>query len=74
MIRDIHTLSEHGSSNIALPEVWDGEDLRLVLAFDWEMNFIEIDCSENDSGFLPSIGTVSTLLILSLASIVIRKK
>ena len=74
VIRDIHTLSEHGSSNIALPEVWDGEDLRLVLAFDWEMNFIEIDCSENDSGFLPSIGTVSTLLILSLASIVIRKK
>ena len=74
VIRDIHTLSEHGSSNIALPEVWDGEDLRLVLAFDWEMNFIEIDCSENDSGFLPSIGAVSTVLILSLASIVIRKK
>jgi hypothetical protein len=74
VIRDIHTLSEHGSSNIALPEVWDGEDLRLVLAFDWEMNFIEIDCSENDSGFLPSIGAVSTLLVLSLVSIVNRKK
>ena len=74
VIRDIHTLSEDGSSNITLPEVWDGEDLRLVLAFDWEMNFIEIDCSENDSGFLPSIGAVSTLLVLSLVSIVNRKK
>ena len=74
VIRDIHILSEDGTSNIALPEVWDGEDLRLVLAFDWEMNFIEIDCDDNDSGFLPSIGAVSTLLILSLASIVIRKK
>ena len=50
------------------------DDLRLVLPFDWEMNFIEIDCSENDSGFLPSIGAVSVLLVLSLASIVIRKK
>ena len=74
VIRDIHTLSEDGTSNIALPEVWDGEDLRLVLAFDWEMNFIQIDCDDNDSGFLPSISAVSTLLILSLASIVIRKK
>ena len=74
VIRDIHILSEDGASNIALPEVWDGEDLRLVLAFDWEMNFIEIDCSENDSGFLPSIGAVSTLLVLSLVSIVNRKK
>lgn len=74
VIRDIHILSEDGASNITLPEVWDGEDLRLVLAFDWEMNFIEIDCSENESGFLPSISAVSTLLILSLASIVIRKK
>ena len=74
VIRDIHILSEDGTSNIALPEVWDGEDLRLVLAFDWEMNFIQIDCDDNDSGFLPSISAVSTLLILSLASIVIRKK
>ena len=32
------------------------------------------DCDDNDSGFLPSIGAVSTLLILLLASIVIRKK
>ena len=74
VIRDIHILSEDGTSNIALPEVWDGEDLRLVLAFDWEMNFIQIDCDDNDSGFLPSISAVSTLLILSLASIVIRRK
>ena len=74
VIRDIHILSEDGPSNIALPELWDGEDLRLVLAFDWKMNFIETDCRENDSGFLPSIGAVSTLVILSLASIVIKKK
>ena len=76
VIRDIHELPWDSPANITLPEIWDGEDFRLVLVFDWEMQFISTACVEEIpvSGFLPTSGVVSTLLILSLASIVIRKK
>ena len=76
VIRDIHELPWDSPANITLPEIWDGEDFRLVLVFDWEMKFISTECVEEIpvSGFLPTSGVVSILLILSLASIVIRKK
>ena len=76
VIRDIHELPWDSPANITLPEIWDGDDFRLVLVFDWEMQFISTECVEEIpvSGFLPTSGVVSTLLILSLASIVIRKK
>ncbi|MEC8721112.1 MAG: hypothetical protein VXX50_01635 [Candidatus Thermoplasmatota archaeon] len=76
VIRDIHELPWNSPANITLPEIWDGEDFRLVLVFDWEMQFISTECVGEIpvSGFLPTSGFVSTLLILSLASIVIRKK
>ena len=76
VIRDIHELPWDSPVNITLPEIWDGEDFRLVLVFDWEMQFISTECVEEIpvSGFLPTSGAVSALLIFSLASIVIRKK
>ena len=76
VIRDIHELPWDSPANITLPEIWDGEDFRLVLVFDWEMQFKQYDCVEDIPvpGFLPASSALSSLFILGLVSIIIRRK
>ena len=80
VIRDIHRLdvddNSNGSASITLPNIWDGADFRLVMAFEWSANFgIEIDSSCNEeSGFLPSVGLFSIILVFSVASFSYRRK
>ena len=76
VIRDIHELPWDVPANITLPEIWDGEDFRLVLVFDWEMQFKQYDCVVDTpvSGFLPASSALSSLFILGLVSIIIRRK
>ncbi len=80
VIRDIHRLDADDNSNasasITLPTIWDGADFRLVMAFEWSANFeplVDETCDE-DSGFLPSAGLFSIILVFSVASFSYRKK
>ena len=76
VIRDIHELPWDSPANITLPEIWDGEDFRLVLVFDWEMQFKQYDCVGETPvpGFLPASSALSSIFILGLVSIIIRRK
>ncbi len=76
VIRDIHELPWDSPANITLPEIWDGEDFRLVLVFDWEMQFKQYNCVADTPvpGFLPASSALSSLFILGLVSIIIRRK
>tara|TARA_B100001113_G_scaffold352457_1_gene353922 strand:+ start:242 stop:1228 length:987 start_codon:yes stop_codon:yes gene_type:complete len=74
IIRDIHHLQLEGPTSITLPEIWDGEDFRLVLVFDWEMQYGEYECNQEEAGFLPASGVFSSLFVLTFVSVALRKK
>ena len=57
-----------------MPDVWDGEDLRLVLAFEWSTVFISwtpcsSDLVESIDRTIPSIGVISTLAVIGVAAL-----
>ena len=79
VIRDIirvenATDASSGFTTIQMPDVWDGEDLRLVLALEWSTVFISwtpcsSDLVESIDRTIPSIGVISTLAVIGVAAL-----
>ncbi|RCH72261.1 MAG: hypothetical protein DBX05_07010 [Candidatus Poseidoniales archaeon] len=80
VIRDIVRVenavdASSGSTTIQMPDVWDGEDLRLVLALEWSTIFVsqDEDCSsdlvESIDRSIPAIGALSSAAIIGIAAL-----
>ena len=67
-----------GSTTIQMPTVWDGEDLRIVLALEWSTIFVsqDEDCSsdivESTNRIIPSIGVIPSAAIIGIAALFLR--
>ena len=65
-----------GSTTIQMPDVWDGEDLRIVLTLEWSTVFVHSempDCSpdsgESNDRSIPFTGALSSAAIIGIAAL-----
>ena len=65
-----------GSTTIQMPDVWDGEDLRIVLTLEWSTVFVHPempDCSpdsgESNDRSIPFTGALSSAAIIGIAAL-----
>lgn len=72
-------IDSEGMVTIDLPPAWDGNDLQLVLIHEFILanepsNENGGGGEESEGGFLPAISIISTTLIISVASFIVRKR
>ena len=86
VIRDIIRVenaidTSSGSTLIQMPDVWDGEDLRIVLALEWSTVFSDTqipgcsnDTGESNERSIPAISALSSVAILGTAALFSRSR
>tara|TARA_B100000676_G_scaffold299052_1_gene342820 strand:+ start:353 stop:1300 length:948 start_codon:yes stop_codon:yes gene_type:complete len=59
------TSSHHGSSNLSIPNLWDGDDLRVIFLLDWFA-----DSMEGTGSLLPAPGAILALTSIFAMAVV----
>ena len=70
-----------GSTTIQMPDVWDGEDLRIVLTLEWSTVFVHPEMpiavlirGNQTIRSIPAVGALSSLAVIGVAALSPRRR